>query len=370
MTRRGLRLGLAAVVGLGVGGCATGPRLPDERRQEPYASLVRASEALPHEALRFAVRVPGGRPVEVALDVTRTPRGASRPVLVFQSGLLSDGSTWRFLVGALGGAVDTIAVDPPGTGASDAPDPQRAGPASYTPGWLAEHTLLALESWERTQPAPRRYVLVGHSLGGTAVLRMLADPDLAARHGPWLGRVEGAVLLDPADLAMERADPKLLAVADVSDLEAGLGSWLGVLRKKVVEGVVTSVPDRCRDALAQEAERIATTLGRSDQRHAAQAMLRRFRGPGGACGGDLALARRLAEQERGIRVPVRILWGQHDDTLSSEQGVAIAARVPRAQLSIVAGTKHSMHQDRAAETAAEILRFLEHGLAAPPAVAR
>jgi pimeloyl-ACP methyl ester carboxylesterase len=261
-------------------------------------------------------------------------------------------------MGALGADHDLIAVDPPGTGASDVPDPQRAGPSAYSPTWLAAHTLGALEAWERRTGVARDYVLVGHSLGAGVVLRALADPDLALRHKDLLARVRGAVLLAPADIAMEHRDPKLLEIALLSDLKAGVGERLGAMQKAVREGVRDNAVKPERDALRSEALRIEALLGRPSTRHAAQAMLRRFQPTRDGFAADLPAARRLADQERGIDKPVLLLWGTEDTTLPIAGAAALRERLPREEFVALEHKGHSLHQEAVTEVVEHMRVFL------------
>jgi len=338
-------------------GCVA-PRLVDERRQAPYAELIARYEARARRREQVAVEVPGGAPVTVSLDVLTSARGAGGAVLVLQPGIFADGTTWRFLMGALAEDYDLIAIDPPGTGASDAPDPRRAGKAAYSPTWLAAHTLGALAAWERRTGTARDYVLIGHSLGGTVVLRALADPDLGERHRELLLRVRGAVLLAPANIAMEHRDPKLLEIALLSDCMAGLGERLGVMQKSVREGVRDNAVRPERDALRSEALRIEALLGRPATRHAAQAMLQRFQPTLDGFTADLPAARRLADQERAIDKPVLLLWGAADTTLPIADAAVIRERLPREEFFAVEQVGHSLHQEGVGPVVEHMRSFL------------
>lgn len=347
--------------------CST-PHLPDERRIVPYAGLAdRAASAQRLERVRVAA--PGEAPLEIALRVSHAAHRSALPTIVLVNGIFADGTTWRFLVGALADELDVVAVDPPGTGASDKPDPERARPEAYTPTWTAEHVLLALEAREKQANERPRYVLVGHSIGGTAVLRMFADPALGTRHRDLLARVEGAVLLAPADVALEKVDPRVAEVTEVNDLTASLGASLGIVRAKVAEGIHDGVVDPPRLAFVQEADRITCMMVRPETRHAAQAMLKRFQ-PTDACGRrDLAAARALAEQERAIAKPILILWGERDDTLPFPQSGPVLQRLAAvAGLEAVPNSMHSVHQERV-DLVAERIRAFSRDPAAAVAAA-
>jgi pimeloyl-ACP methyl ester carboxylesterase len=352
----GLALALAT-------GCRS-PVLPDERRSPTYGALAARAEGA-QRVERVRTVPASGAPLEVALRVSRAPSGDAQPTLVLVNGIFADGTTWRFLVGALADEFHVVAVDPPGTGESDKPDPRRTPPPAYTPTWTAEHVLLALEALERRGAARPRYVLVGHSIGGTAVLRMLADPDLGARHRDLLARVAGAVLLAPADIAMETVDPRVEEVTSLGDFEVSLGTVLGIVRRKVDDGIHASVLVPERDALRQEADRIVCMMTNPETRRAAQAMLQRL-APADRCGRrDLEAARRLADQERSIRVPVLILWGRHDDALPVAQSGPVLKRLGAvAGLEVVAGSKHSIHQEQHALVADRLRAFARDPAAA------
>lgn len=359
--RRALAIGLAASV-LGLAACAARPPLLDERRVEPYAGLVARFDAAARRDERVLVTPDGGPTVAVGVHELRAPVGAAggaeRPVLVMLPGILSDGTTWRFLAGALVDTFDVVLVDPPGVGTSDRPMPPAGGDALYTPTWLAACTGLALRAWQARQPAPRRLVLVGHSLGGTVVLRLLASSALGARLDDVRSSVQGAVLLAPADLALREASPLLAEIRDTPAWKARLGCALGVVGRKTETAVHDGVVCPRDRALAQEACRLSATLCDPCTLAAAQWMLRRFQ-PTDACGRpDLAAADRLADEERSIRVPLLVLWGAQDDTLPLATSAPLMARLPTATRVVVDGAKHSLHQELAPRVAAEVRAFV------------
>lgn len=353
---------------LALAACASSPRLLDERRTEPYAGLLAQVDAtrVEHRLIRVA---PGdGPPLTIGLQIVHAPHGAAKPVLVLQPGILADGTTWRFLVGALAQDNDLLVIDPPGCGASDRPSPACQDGARYSPSWLAECTLLVLRDFEARQARPRRLILVGHSLGGTVVLRMLAQPDLRARYADVMGRVDRAVLLDPADLALTKADPRFLEIRDLPDWKATLAIALGIVRRNVEKAVYDGVVDPEHRALRQEADRMCAMLTDTATRHAAQAMLRRFQPTDQAGCPDRAAIRRLADEERSIRVPILVLWGERDDTFPLADAAPIFERLTSERLVIVPAAKHSSHQEAARFVAGEIKAFAD-GPSAMPAPA-
>jgi pimeloyl-ACP methyl ester carboxylesterase len=346
-------------------GCVA-PRLVDEARQSPYAELGEAYERLPRTTERFEVAMRDGTTLGVALEHVRGVGGAGLPTLVMQPGILADGRTWRFLAGGLAGAYDLVLVDPPGSGASDAPEPRALPPTAYSPTWLAEATLGAVEAFERAHGPREAYVLVGHSLGGAVALRALADPDLRARHGAVLGRVRGALLFNPADLLLDPPPRKLQDIASVSDFEVGVGERLGLLMKEVRTSVRGNVAHPWRDALRSEALRIEALLGRPATRHAMQATLLRFqpRLPDGVTL-DRKAAEALAAHEAAIPLPLHVVWGRLDTTLTERQGCALCARLPTCRLHVLEGIGHSSHQERLDEHLPQVRELLA-GLAAAP----
>ena len=256
---RGLVLAAAFASALAPAACAA-PHLLDERSTSPYAELLAARDALPQTEVALDASAPGRAPTRVVADEVLGAARDGRPVLVLLNGVFSGAQSFRFLVGPLGATHDLLVMDLPGTGRSEARDPSELEPSAYTPQWLGDRVYRALRDWQSRQPSPRRIVLVGHSVAGTAVLRMLGDPGLRELHAATRARVVGAVLLAPADVAADRFSPTLEGLARVTSFEIGFGDFFGFLRPRVDRAIARSVLRPDADALAGEADRFATTL--------------------------------------------------------------------------------------------------------------
>jgi pimeloyl-ACP methyl ester carboxylesterase len=352
-----MRTSLGACTAVLLGACAA-PRLVDERRQEPYAGLLARYEAAPRTQRSVEVTPQGDEPLDVAFETLDGDATDARPVLVMQPGILADRGTWRFLAGALARELDLVLLDPPGTGRSSAPAIGAKGSPRYSPTWLADCMLSALAAWDRENGSTRGYVLVGHSLGGAVVLRALADPTLATRHAGLLARVKGAALMSPADVATTHRSRAALEIACLGDCKAALGGSLGVMKKQVREGVRENVRHPERDALAGEAARIESLLGRRESRHGVRAMLVRFQPLGKRLEPDLAAARRLADHERAVAQPILMLWGPRDGTLHPTDAERIRERLAHERFVALDGLGHSLHQEGVLRVADELRGFV------------
>ena len=173
------------------------------------------------------------------------------------------------------------------------------------------------------------------------------------------------MLLDPADIALTKADPRLLEIRDLPDWKASIGGTLGILRRSVDQAIHDSVVDPEHDALRQEADRMNAMLSDPASRHAAQAMLRRFQPTDASGRPDRAATQRLADEERAIGVPILILWGERDDTLALEDAKPLIDRLKTEHLVVVPAAKHSTHQEKVLDVAREITTFVDAPAPAP-----
>jgi pimeloyl-ACP methyl ester carboxylesterase len=344
-------------IALAASSCAHGPRLVDERATPPWRGLLASRDALPRRPITLDAPSPDGPGWTVAAEEIATGAGAGGPVIVLLNGVFSDARTWRFVVAPLAARADLLLVDLPGTGRSDPREPEGLAEATYTPRWLADRTLAALASWQARQPAPRRLVLVGHSVAGTAILRALGDPGLRARHAATLATVAGAALIAPADVAAPSWSPTLVELAKLGAFEIGFASVFGFLRPKVEGAIAAGVAHPDERALGAEADRVLEVLSDRPRRRASQAMLLRVRPttPDGAP--DWAAIRDVAADHGRVDVPVAFVWGRDDDTLPLAMGEKLAREVPGARLVVIDDARHSVHQERPIATSEAILRF-------------
>jgi len=338
--------------------CAA-PRLLDERATAPYAQRLAERAALRSESIAVTHQLPDEPPVTIHTEYVHAADGPSDQLIVCISGVLADRSSWRFLTGPLGRHHDLLLLDPPGYGGSSKPDPSTLGPDGYSPTWLARHELLALRAWSAKRNDQRKLILVAHSLAGTVVLRMLGDPTLRAQFADVRERIDGIVLIAPADIAVEQINPMFEEVVDLADWKAQVGSALGILRYNVETGIYEAVVRPEERALQGEADRIVALLSNRCTRRVTQAMLSNFR-PTDRCRRPLwPEIRALEAQYANVDVPCLIIWGRCDETLPVTMGRKLEKQIPGAVLWEVPDAKHSPHQERADLVAHRIAAFAE-----------
>ncbi|MCI0341924.1 MAG: alpha/beta hydrolase [Planctomycetales bacterium] len=340
---------LATVATALAGGCSSAAwALPSERE-------------IPELAARLSVAMPGstGTPEPVSgVAIEERGSGRAKRTIVMVHGVLSDRRVWRFVAGDLGRDHDLVLVDLPGCGESAKPSPAEVGEGFYSPATLAATVLAALEERFESRGFPDRVTFLGHSLGGTVVLRMLADPALRARHARILSRVDGAVLLAPADIAVEKKYPVFEQIVKLSDIEAEIGEATGILAREVLKATFEGATDPTRMP-REEAERLSGILGDSARRHAAQAMLRRaipFRENEHPDWDAIAL---VESQYRNVSVPCLLVWGRRDETLPVSMGWKLMGQLPRATLRVIPSATHALAVEHPALVSELTRRFVE-----------
>ena len=308
----------------------------------------------------------GGEPIRLAVQEIRgAPDTASlggsevRRVLVFLHGVMSDHTTWQYIAGYLGEFYDLLLVDLPGCGESDKPDPDDLGPDAYNPTWLADTVMTALGHYLRGQDDDIQFTLVGHSLGGTVALRMLAEPELVAKHGEVYERLDSAVLLAPVDVTgIGKMDPTFQTIATLSDFETFLGRAFGILASQTSAAVYfgTSDPETMP---REEWLRLYESISNGDTRTAAQWMLRNTL----AWDDDLHPiwdGNQVHENHyRDIDVPCLIIWGKRDETMEAFMGYKLHSYIPDSWLLTLPRSKHTLPSERPRVVAEYILRFLQ-----------
>jgi len=268
-------------------------------------------------------------------------RGTNNTVLVCIPGVMSDSTVFRFLVGALANDYEFWLIDPPGCGESEAPSPKDLGPGGYSPAALAERELQTIEACTRDRPKDIRILIVAHSLGGLVAVRAFGDPQLRERYAHVLSRIEGLVLLAPADVFMSQVSPALVSRADLSGLTIRIGNGLGVVPEAVAEYLVGSFyASHCMPR--EEVDHAVAVLSNPGTRNAFQAMLHEA----------LAFDRKtqrpnflemMAQEKwyRNIDLPCEIIWGKCDQTVPVYVGYMLEHQLPNASLTVIPDCKHA-----------------------------
>jgi pimeloyl-ACP methyl ester carboxylesterase len=279
----------------------------------------------------------------VELAFHETGSGRSDRTLVLVHGVMSDSRVWRFMSAGLAERHDVVAIDLPGCGQSDRPDPAEVGAAAYGPSALARSILLALRHRLAGRSTPVRLTLIGHSLGGTIILRMFADNSVRREFSDVLGQVDSLVLFTPADVFVDPNQPTFRAVAELTDLAIAVAGPLGLIRKTVAESsrFVADSP-----VTREEVDRTTEILSDRSRRRAAQAMLRQS-APFDAIGRlDVQRATQISAGYIHVAPPCLIAWGDADDVLPQSMGYKLACEIPDSRLRIVVGGTHCMPVER------------------------
>ncbi len=340
-------------------GCSESRPLLDEHTAEPYASWSRV-RGLGYRKTTALVeaQAPGADTLRMRLVFLECAVPQDDRLLVLQPGVLADHRTWRFLAPLLAERNDVLLVDPPGTGGSDAPDPERHPAPVYTPAWLGRHTLRAVGRWQQRRGDTRRLVLVGHSLGSAALVRALTEPAPASEVAAVARRVDGLVLIAQPDVRMEDEPETLRRVAELSDLEVRAAEALGILDGEMADATHAGVVNPLRRALQQEAGRLGGMLRSDRTRRPAQAMLKRFVPLGPDQRPVPEAVRTIVARQRSLAYPVLLVWGVQDDTLPFASAAVVAARLQRVERLDIPDARHSPHQERADLCAWGIARYL------------
>lgn len=308
-----------------------------------FATLLAAGEEVEARVVRVPVGQADGEPVHVAVEERGTGRRSR--VLAFVHGVASDRRTWRFVAGDLGRDHDLLLPDLPGCGESDCPEPGSRGPDDYAPDPLARDVLRA----HRATLAPRapdvKLTLVGHSLGGSMILRMLGDREMRAEFEDVLRRVDGIVLFSPLDFEMVKPDPVFLQMATIGGFEVWVGDAFGIVRGRLADVLRETAPGP-DVPLREEVDRTRDYLIDGPRRRAMQAMLRQavpFSDDGRLRWGD---AEALVADYRNVDVPCLVVWGSRDESLPVSMGYELAAQLPDATLRIVPDATHGLPHER------------------------
>jgi pimeloyl-ACP methyl ester carboxylesterase len=76
--------------------------------------------------------------------------------------------------------------------------------------------------------------------------------------------------------------------------------------------------------------------------------------------GDRSYTDAMQDRYATIDIPVTVCWGEDDTWVPVERGRELAARIPGAQVRVIPGAGHLVHEDRPAEPTAALFEFLHH----------
>jgi pimeloyl-ACP methyl ester carboxylesterase len=341
-----------AVILVLLAACAnTRGKLPPLEEVDDLWQLSRAAAALPNATGFVEVGKVDGQPIKLYFRHTRAKE--SQGTVVLLHGLLSDSRAWDLVLGDLGRDHDVLLIDLMGCGKSDKPDPDDIGEQGYSPTALARQVLEVTR--ERTKD--RRVTVVGHSLGGMVILRMLGAPALRREYKDVVRRIEHAVLVSTPSFAVERVHPTFEEIAGLSDIAVALADVFEVLGERVARSVYYGAGDPSRMPRG-EADRAEGALRRRATRRAAQAMIRQAvpftkqRRP------DWDKIDRLVADYRNVDVPCLILWGARDETFSVAVGHMLRDQLPQAELRILPRRMHQLPVEAPRDCASYIRRFV------------
>lgn len=241
-------------------------------------------------------------------------QGSGEPALVFLHYWGGSSRTWRHVTGALSATFRTIATDHRGWGQSDAP---ASGYALADLAADAEGVIAAL--------GLRRYVLVGHSMGGK-VTQLLASRQPTG--------LAGLVLVAPSPPTPMMLPPEareMMAQSYVSRETVGMA----------LDHVITATP-----------------LGAADREQVIEDSLR------GSAAAKIAWPRAtsledITREVAAITVPTLVISGEFDrvdpvDVLQAD----LLPRLPQATLQVVAGAGHLLPLEAPYEVARLIAGFV------------
>jgi pimeloyl-ACP methyl ester carboxylesterase len=342
-------------------GCATSSRnignanrpsgtLPSEMDIPLLAGLKTTYDRLPWR-LTMVPTERDGKVVRVA--VFRTGEDNPDSLVILVHGVMASHNTWRYVAADLARDHEVWLVDLPGCGASDKPSPSSLPADGYSPTALADRVLQALAACLRARKPDdfRNVLLVGHSLGGTVVLRAFDDPQLRARHADTLTQISSLALLAPSDVAINAEIPVFRSIVELKGWQVAIGRPLGLVGHATRQATRNGyhVPERATREVALELKLI---LIQGDTRHATQAMLsqavpwrRTEHRP------DWPGMQQLGGLYDNIDVPCLIVWGEWDETLPDAMGHKLRDEIPGAQLVELAGCGHALPTERPLEIA-------------------
>lgn len=258
------------------------------------------------------LQLPGVR-LHVAWSAAREGR-SEQPALVFLHLFGGSSRTWRPVLTELRGEFACVALDLRGFGDSEAP----------AAGGFSVETMAADVAGVIRELGLRRYLLVGHSMGGKVALALAAS----AHRPPGLAAL---VLLAPSP-----PTPEPMPDAERARLLAGHGSR-DAARETLIKNAAHPLPRELYQIAADDLLRASPAAWRAWLEH----------------GSREDISGRLD----ALQTPVFLAAGAEDKAITADLlRREIVERVPRARLSEVAGARHLLPLEAPREVAGLIRR--------------
>ena len=238
-------------------------------------------------------------------------------------------------------------------------NPESLPTEGYGPEAQARRILQVLRERDNQTDDRGPFTFVGHSIGGTVVLRALGSPALSIEYPDVLERVESAVLLAPLDIAVERIPADFVTVAELPGPLLGIARMFGMVKRKTARIALASTNDPSH-ATHLEADRLRSILINRERRRSAQAVLRQTvpyspetRRP------TWNKIEQLVADYQSVTPRVLIIWGERDEVLPLSMGYKLQRQLPNAQLRVIEKSKHALPSERPAIVASLLREFIE-----------
>lgn len=254
------------------------------------------------------------------------PRDSAEPPLLLLHGLLVTSYSFRGVLAALSQTRRVIAVDLPGCGESDRPDPSVAG--DYAVPWLSDRVAELLGYLELPIVD-----VIAHSFGGTVAICLAADHPALVRR---------LVLVDAVAFPLELPLEGKLA------LLPRLGPYMFKTLYRRADlarylGRALSTPELLEEtALNVYWDR----LSRDGGREATYEML-----------GHLTTLAWLSTRIEAVTARTLVVWGDRDTVVPVAQGERLTAKLADATLTVVQGCGHAVPEERPDRLGALVAEF-------------